>query len=426
VDDPAAVGKRLKDAREAAGLSQRQLSFQGCSPAYVSRIEAGQRIPSLQLLRELGKRVGVSADYLATGADVGPDGGLPAGLLDAEVALRLDDVDAAAEGYAGFVGPEHDAVVRSRAYEGLGHVAVRRGEPGRAVELFRNALAAGGDDEADRPSLADGLARSYAQLGQLAESIAVLERCLDRYENDPVQYVRFAGLLGAALTDNGSFPEAELVLSKALARGRDVRDPYTRARLYWSEARLRSEQGQHELAARYHRHALETLHATEDTYAIARSHHALAHVYLNLGRPEDALDQLREGRPLIEQSATPAELAQYQLEEARALAAVGESEEGAALAMNVGAKLSGLHPKDSARVYALLGDVYASLGDSARAREVLELAVEELEQQGPSRYLVNAYKQLAAIAKDDDRPDEALALLERALGVQEQAGRSLS
>jgi transcriptional regulator with XRE-family HTH domain len=45
------------------------LSFPGCSPAYISRIEAGDRIPSLQLLREMGQRLGVSEDYLATGKE---------------------------------------------------------------------------------------------------------------------------------------------------------------------------------------------------------------------------------------------------------------------------------------------------------------------------------------------------------------------
>ena len=69
VDDPAAVGRRLREARERAGSSQRQLSFDGCSPAYISRIEAGERIPSLQLLREMGRRLGVSEDYLATGLE---------------------------------------------------------------------------------------------------------------------------------------------------------------------------------------------------------------------------------------------------------------------------------------------------------------------------------------------------------------------
>src|SRR5215213_3318193 len=75
VDNPAAVGGRLKLAREKAGLSQRQLSFPGCSPAYISRIESGDRIPSLQLLRELGRRLSVSEDYLATGSEVRGDRG---------------------------------------------------------------------------------------------------------------------------------------------------------------------------------------------------------------------------------------------------------------------------------------------------------------------------------------------------------------
>src|ERR671939_1924403 len=92
VDDPKAVGLRLKEARERAGLSQRQLAFPGCSPAYISRIEAGERIPSLQLLRELGRRLGVTEDYLATGGEA-RDG--QQGLVFAEGALRLGDVDTA-------------------------------------------------------------------------------------------------------------------------------------------------------------------------------------------------------------------------------------------------------------------------------------------------------------------------------------------
>ena len=53
----------------AAGLTQRQLGFLGCTAAYISLIESGSRIPSFQLLREFGRRLGVTADWLATGAD---------------------------------------------------------------------------------------------------------------------------------------------------------------------------------------------------------------------------------------------------------------------------------------------------------------------------------------------------------------------
>jgi transcriptional regulator with XRE-family HTH domain len=87
VDDPAAVGRRLKEARLAAGLSQRQLSFPGCSAAYISRLEAGDRVPSLQLLRKIAAKLGADEQFLATGVErVEQD---PPEVVDAAVESRL-------------------------------------------------------------------------------------------------------------------------------------------------------------------------------------------------------------------------------------------------------------------------------------------------------------------------------------------------
>src|SRR3990170_7076372 len=204
VDSPAAVGRRLKEARERTGLSQRALSFSGCSPAYISRIEAGERIPSLQLLRELGRRLGVTEDYLATGAAASA---LSTTLLDAEIALRLDDVESAQDLYEQALAQAADDRERIQALEGLGRVETRLGHPGEAIEILERALALAGGDPAERPSLAETLGRTYGTLGELAPAIALFERCVERYENDddPVRYVRFACLLGYALTDNGDF-----------------------------------------------------------------------------------------------------------------------------------------------------------------------------------------------------------------------------
>jgi transcriptional regulator with XRE-family HTH domain len=71
IDNEDAFAVRLLAAREKARLSQRQLSFPGCSPAYISRIEGGERIPSLHIIRELATRLGVSSDWLATGVEDG-------------------------------------------------------------------------------------------------------------------------------------------------------------------------------------------------------------------------------------------------------------------------------------------------------------------------------------------------------------------
>ncbi len=104
-DDPAAVGKRVFDAREAAGLSQRELAFPGCSAAYISRIERGERIPSLQVMREIARRTGVSEQALAFGRET----------LDPAVAERVRAAEAA-EG-------SRSKAERARAYQALSRAA---------------------------------------------------------------------------------------------------------------------------------------------------------------------------------------------------------------------------------------------------------------------------------------------------------------
>src|SRR4051812_50203762 len=72
IDSPREVGLRLKAARERAGLSQRQLAFPGCTAAYISRLKAGARVPSLQMVIQLAARLDVSGQWLATGAGTAP------------------------------------------------------------------------------------------------------------------------------------------------------------------------------------------------------------------------------------------------------------------------------------------------------------------------------------------------------------------
>lgn len=63
------VGDRFRRLREERGLSQRELSEPGLSYAYLSRIEAGQRVPSEKALRKLAAKLGVTPLYLEFGSD---------------------------------------------------------------------------------------------------------------------------------------------------------------------------------------------------------------------------------------------------------------------------------------------------------------------------------------------------------------------
>ena len=164
---------------------------------------------------------------------------------------------------------------------------------------------------------------------------------------------------------------------------------------------------------------------TEDTYAVAHATETLAHICLELGRPREALDLLDEGEPLIQVAGSPPEIAHYQLERARALAALGNHEESASLAMQIAGQLEEMQPVERGRAYLLLADLFRDLGDVARAKELYELAIDCAENQAPTRYLVSAYRSLAELLKAQGQRDAALELLERALTVQAHTGQKL-
>lgn len=69
VDDPRKVGVRIRSRREERELSQRQLAFPGCTAAFISRIEQGDRTPSSAILEEIGRRLKVDPHWLAHGVD---------------------------------------------------------------------------------------------------------------------------------------------------------------------------------------------------------------------------------------------------------------------------------------------------------------------------------------------------------------------
>ncbi|HWG54933.1 MAG TPA: helix-turn-helix transcriptional regulator [Gaiellaceae bacterium] len=420
VDDPRAVGERLRAARVAAGLSQRQLAFPGCSAAYISRLEAGDRVPSLQLLRKLAVKLGADENYLATGV-AGPRE-RPNELVEAEIALRLDDVDRADALYDRVLKTAPAAEARAEALAGLGRVAYRRGDPRAAVASLEEALDVDAAATLASPTAMETLGRAYATIGELECAIGAFERALAhaREREDAPAAAKFSILLANALIDNGRFGRAEELLGGAVADLGAEADPAARARLYWSQSRLHTLKGNHDAAARYARRTLELLELTEDTHYLARAQQLLGFIELERGNPAAALEVLRSGRASLGDAADPILVAQFRLEEARALAALGEREEAAAEAAAVAGLLADADPHDAARSYAVLARVYADLGEIERAVELYELAAELLENTS-NPYVAEVYEALGRLFEAQGRGDDALQLLKRALEARQQA-----
>ena len=258
---------------------------------------------------------------------------------------------------------------------------------------------------------------------ELEASIAVFSESLTAAEDreDKVEASRFAILLANAYIDANNFNAAEQLLSRALESAPDSRDPILRARLYWSHSRLHTLQKHPTEAARYARRALTILEATEHTEYTARAHQLLAHIELDRDNPKVALELVEHGLELLGEGGNPVDRALLRLEEARALVQLGEHEAAAALAMEVSGLLKEASPHDAGRGYALVAQVHETLGDRARAIELYELAAELLEVSG-GRYLVEVYQRLAEIFEEDDRKEDALNILKKAVAVRADGG----
>jgi tetratricopeptide (TPR) repeat protein len=236
--------------------------------------------------------------------------------------------------------------------------------------------------------------------------------------------MRFGVLLANAYIDESRFCQATDLLATLLTDLRDV-DSLSRARIYWSQSRLHTMRNETESATRFARRALELLEATEHTYYHARAHLLIAFAELDAGHPEEALDLLRRGRALLGDQASPHDLAKVDIEEARALARLGQLEEAASLALSAAAAFRECHPYDAGRSFGELAAIFEELGERARARELYELAVEMLEQE-PNRFLAEVYVRYGDLLEAEGCEGEALAVFRKGSRLQAQLQRSPS
>jgi tetratricopeptide (TPR) repeat protein len=413
VDDPKAVGGRVRQARQAAGLTQRQLAFPGCTAAYISLIEAGSRVPSYQILREFGRRLDVDAEYLATGVSESADDPL----FEAELAARLGDHQEARKAYERLIDNGGSPSLVGRARIGLGLLAWDAGDHPEAIEQLEAGLA-DAPTRADTAVAADRLGRAYALTGRFDEALALFGRYLEaaKTRNDPLDSIRFAVLLANTQIDRCDYGAAEKLLSEFLDPAKEAADPADRAFIYWTQSRLHSSQGEPELASRYARLALSVLDETEHRRYVAHALLLLAMLQNDQGHGNEALELIEQAEPAVQASGNRYDVGRLELERARAELALGNEEEAASRALGSLPLLADSSPTNAGRSYLVAASVFRQLGDHARALELYELAAESFPAQ--DRHAAEAYGAMAEIAKAAGRKDDALDYLERALAIR--------
>jgi tetratricopeptide (TPR) repeat protein len=411
IDSPRELGIRLKAARERSAFSQRQLAFPGCTAAYISRLEAGARVPSLQMINQLAIRLDVTGQWLATGVDAAYVE--PVELLDAEVALRLGEVDEAERLFLARL--EADDPSRPAALTGLGQIAFRAARLDEAIDRLQQAFELRGRRALADPGAVDTLGRAYAASGLLESAIALFETALAeaRAGDAPIEQLRFAVLLANALIDNGAFALAESVLADVIRVADAISDPVASARLFWSQSRLHSAQHEPQLASRYARRALEILARTENDAYVGMAYHLLAFTEIEAGNGENALELLERGRKLFGKDLGDKDEAKFSIEEARALVSLGRTRDAARAAARALGLIDSISAGDRGRAYVALADVFVAAGDLDRAEMLLGQGLELLIEHG-RRFALDAGRRLADLLEQKGDAVGALGVLKRA------------
>ncbi len=329
------IGERLRRLRLECGFSQRELSSPGVSYAYISRIEAGTRQPSVKALRMLARKLGVAVEYLETGREVGDDAERELRLAEAELRLRLDEGASEGEEELRRILDEAqhagDRLSTMRARAALGFQAFHTGRHSQAIEELEAALAALTPSPAARPDLYATLGQAYALAGRPERAVELFRTCLrelaEHAPEDMSTMIRFSTYLSYALSDLGDLAGAQTAIKDALAHTQSISDPYTRVRLYWSLARLATLEGRSVTALTYVRRAISLLETTDDTLHLARAHALAARILLLPGGDaERAGDELERAESLLGAAAQPHDIASMCTTRARLAAETGDAE----------------------------------------------------------------------------------------------------
>jgi transcriptional regulator with XRE-family HTH domain len=412
------IGGRVRRLRLERGLSQRQLAGPGTSYAYLSRIESGQRQPSLKALRAIAAKLDVSPEYLETGAAIPAVAERELRLRDAELELRLGrDLEKVEKALRGLVLAHAGDAVEARALAALGMLAAQRGDNSDAVRQLERATDSPYIRPERRSDVYEALATAFVAVGAPRQAVKLLEGCIaeieERVAADVTLQIRYRVLLGTTLSSFGEIGRAREVLAEATKRGEGYGNPSARVLLYWSLARVDWMQGDSESALSYMARAIGLLEASDDTLQLARAQLVTAQICNLDKRYEEARPHLDQAERLLVLAAEADDLGVLRAEQAKQLAHTGDY----ARAIACGEEAVAL-VKDDSRFAPVawhgLAVARASVNDPA-AEAAFQLAVEGLSELRQWRQAAQAARDWADMLRKEGREDEAYSLLERAM-----------
>jgi tetratricopeptide (TPR) repeat protein len=421
--DPAILGRRLRNARVAAGLTQTEAAGGAASTAYISRIESGQRRPDLKLLGQLATRLRTSVDELLLGisrdqraelqveldyAELSLSSGSPAEALSRAGAIL------AALPEAGIDGLDRQAqFVRAFALEASGDLD--------GAILCLEKLTAKPPNDLDWIRGLIALSRCYRESGDLGMAIDIGERATSTIEAQGLSGLNEAMQLtltvAAAYFERGDTGHAVRLCKSTIQRAEELDSATVRGSAYWNASVMSSRQGAVPEALALARKAIALFEQDSDARNLARLRTELANMQLRMDPPEAAEAMHNLERAALEldwSSASPMDKADNQLAMARANLLLGNPTTAAEQSASTYAIAREQSPLSAAEALVLQGQISASQDRTSEATATYKEAILLLSGVGADRRAAELWFELGGLLQDVGEAAAALDAYRRA------------
>lgn len=416
--DPAELGRRLRVARVAAGMTQAQVAADDITAAYLSRIEDGQRRPEAGLLERMAGRLGVGLHELLTGISADRTRALQLSLDHAEMSLASGDHAAALT-----LASEVLADTETEVAADLKAVALRvqagafeaAGDLNGAIVILEELTATPTADANWLRSLI-ALSRCYRDSGEFARAVAVGDTAAATITELGIEglteAIQLTVTVAAAHHRLGDLDEAMRVCMRALQAAETYDSPVAKASAYWNASVIENTaRGATVLATDMARKALALFEAADDNRNLAKVRAEVASLQLSQDPPDGAaaLETLRNAeRELAWSGASAWEISLLHITRGRAHLAIGEHAE-ALDSIQTGLELAPAQaPFLRASADSLKGRIAAAEGRLDDARALYRNAVMELTAAGSDRGAAQLWFDLANLLTEVGDTEGAL------------------
>ncbi len=300
----ARLGDRLRQLRVSAGLTQTELARGRFSKEYISQIERGKTRPTEETVAWLASRLGVNEAFLASGVSNDERARAEAVLARAEALTERREYDAA----VGEFSQALDAIAATgavelhvRALSGEAWARMQRGEVRTAIGLLVHAR-----DLVEGPSLSDldraevvfrlGVARYL--ISSVTTAVTLFAEALTLVDRSalPSDALRASILTwrSRCYRRQRDYEAAREDVERALELAESMDDPHALGEAYFQASLIAERDGHWVLARNYAERAKTQYEELTDRMNVGRLLNNLGGLEFLLGKPERAVDRLRE------------------------------------------------------------------------------------------------------------------------------------